>query len=278
MISRIYIPEDNFQHGTVLHSESNFYSGEANVRIATTPDSRVKLNFKYQGDASLIKLFMVTDALRRQGAKNIDLIIPYFPGSRQDRVMTMGEALSCKVYTDLINHQRYNSVTIFDPHSDVVCALLNNVRVISNHELVREFISTVNSVLISPDAGANKKVYDLASKGLSGHIEVVRADKKRDVTNGKLSGFEVYCDNLEGKACYIVDDICSRGGTFIGLAKKLKEHNAGKIYLIISHYEGSADPEKLEDAGIERVFTTDSLCGDQRLDFIKQKNIWDLCN
>jgi len=43
------------------------------------------------------------------------------------------------------------------------------------------------------------------------------------------------------------------------LAKKLKEKNAAKVILIVSHYEGVADKRALKDSGIDKVITSDSL-------------------
>ena len=56
-----------------------------------------------------------------------------------------------------------------------------------------------------------------------------------------------------------MDDICSYGGTFKGLAKELKNKGADKIYLIVSHWEGVANIKQLEECGIFLIYTTDSL-------------------
>jgi ribose-phosphate pyrophosphokinase len=55
------------------------------------------------------------------------------------------------------------------------------------------------------------------------------------VKTGKLSGFKVFAESLAGKTCFIVDDICDGGGTFIGVAEELRKLNAVKIILVISH-------------------------------------------
>ena len=203
-----------------------FGSGENHVQVLSQVSSQATIMFRYQGDASLIQLFLLTDALRRQGAREIDLHIPYFPGARQDRVCNAGEPLSVKVYANMINAQGYRKVAIFDPHSDVVTALLNNVDAVKNHQFVKDVIKELNEeglVLVSPDAGANKKIFELSCQ--LGGLEVIRADKLRDVRNGAILGTEVFCDDLSNKTAVIVDDICAGGRTFIELAKKLKQKN-----------------------------------------------------
>ena len=66
-------------------------------------------------------------------------------------------------------------------------------------------------------------------------MPIIRADKIRDTMTGALSGFEVYADDLTGKDVVILDDLCDGGGTFIGLAKKLREKGAAKITLYVTH-------------------------------------------
>ena len=109
--------------------------------------------------------------------------------------------------------------------------------------------------LISPDGGALKKIYKVSE--YLGGIDVVECSKSRDVKTGKLSGFKVYDDNLQGIDCLIVDDICDGGGTFIGLAEELKNKNAGKLYLAVSHGIFNKGFEAMN--AFERIFTTDSF-------------------
>lgn len=256
-----------------------FGSGEYHVQVATPVAEHVEILFRYQGDQSILQLILLTDALRRHGAKQIDLLIPYFPGARQDRVCNQGEALSVKVYADLINQQHYQKVCLFDPHSDVVVALLNQVQVIKNHHFIQEILKAHQLqeaedalVLVSPDAGSNKKIFELSSK--LGGLPVVRADKIRDVRTGAILDTEVFSNDLVGKTALIVDDICAGGRTFIELAKKLKAKGCAKIILAVSHYEGGADVNQLAASGIDALYTTNSLTNLAQSEFLQIKNIW----
>ena len=246
-----------------------FGGGEKHIQIKglSNPSGGVILALNYEGDQDLMTLSMYVDALRRYGVNHIDLFVPYFPGARQDRVCNLGEALSVKVYADHINALNLNSVHIFDPHSDVTPALLNNVVVHKNHLFVQACLHKImqreetnnksDLIFVSPDAGANKKIYDLAK--YIGDIAVIRADKLRDVSTGKIIETVIYSDDLTGKTAIIVDDIASYANTFKQLALKLKETNAKSIYLIVSHYEGVADQKSLKDSGIDYIYTTDSI-------------------
>lgn len=236
-----------------------FNGGEPHIKIAEKNiGNAITITHRLNSFNDLGLLLVATDALRRMGVKDIKVLIPYFPAARQDRVMVSGEALSVKVYADIINAQNYSEVMVFDPHSEVTAALLNNVKVIQNYEFVKQCLSHINEevLLISPDGGALKKIYKVSE--YLGGVEVIECSKKRDVKTGKLSGFRVYEEDLKGKHCVIVDDICDGGGTFLGLTTALKEKNAGKLSLIVSHGIFSKGFEELKKS-FDTVFTTNSF-------------------
>jgi len=249
-----------------------FKSGEQHI-VLETYDNQSIVFLKYTGDESFFKMLLTVDALRRRGMKNLELVTPYFPGSRQDRITRFGEPLTVKVYADIINAQNFTYVSIFDPHSDVTPALINNVNAIKNHQFVSDVIKKIrNFSLVSPDAGSNKKIYELA-KHLGGP-SVIRADKTRNTLTGEITGTEVYCSDLNGQTCIIVDDICSGGRTFMELAKKLREKNAGEIILIVSHYEGVANLQHMKESGIDKIITTNSINELESDDYLEIRNIF----
>jgi ribose-phosphate pyrophosphokinase len=87
---------------------------------------------------------------------------------------------------------------------------------------------------------------------------VLECSKHRDVKTGQLSGFKVQSDDMQGRDCLIVDDICDGGGTFLGLAEALKAKGAGRLYLAISHGIFSKGVEPLTTV-FDHIFTTDSI-------------------
>lgn len=237
-----------------------FSGGEPHIKISNNFDvnQTVTITHRINSFNDLGLLLLAVDALRRMNVKTIEAFIPYFPAARQDRLMIPGEPLSVKVYADIINNLNLDKVIVFDPHSEVTPALLNNVEVMYNYEFIKKVIENIGSSiqLISPDGGALKKIYKVSE--YLGGIEVVECSKSRDVKTGKLSGFKVYNDNLQGADCLIVDDICDGGGTFIGLAEALKSKNAGKLYLAVSHGIFSKGFTEM-NAIFEKVYTTNSF-------------------
>ncbi|WET00867.1 ribose-phosphate diphosphokinase [Flavobacterium sp. YJ01] len=261
-----------FQNQEEIKFQSfTFSGGEPHIKINPDfdPNRKITITHRLNSFNDLGLLCVTVDALRRMDVKIIDLFIPYFPAARQDRVMIPGEPLSVKVYADIINALQLSKVYVFDAHSEVTPALLNNSTVIPNYTFIKEVLNRIgeNVKLISPDGGALKKIYKVSE--FLGGVEVVECSKSRDVKTGKLSGFKVYEDDLNGMDCLIVDDICDGGGTFVGLAEELKKKNAGKLYLAVSHGIFNKGFEVLNC--FDGIFTTDSVKDFEDQDVIQIK-------
>ncbi len=227
-------------------------------------------------------LQLAVNALRRlYPIDEVYLYLPYFPGARQDRLCNEGEPLTCEVYADIINSLGFRSVQILDAHSDVAPALLNNVYNASNVDFVEDCVKSLNlskMYLVIPDSGASKKAIEVAKRleGIGTSFGIVKCDKLRDLATGNLTGFKCYANDLQQTDCVVVDDICDGGGTFLGIAKKLKEKDAGKLHLIVTHgifSKGVTELEKVYDS----IWCTNSI-GDFEDDFeegnMYRKRVW----
>lgn len=256
--------KQNFEplgHGTLILAKSFVFSGgEIGVQVTGTVEKEVTIVTRIQNSNDAMELFMVTDAIHRMGGKMIHLFLPYLPYARQDRVVTLGEAHSLAVFTKLLISQGYESVTVFDPHSEASANLMSDedFRLITNHAFVRLVLKDKsNYLLVSPDAGAAKKIKQVA-EAIGYTSKPIQALKYR-LIGGKIDSIEIYENDLGGRDVYIVDDICDGGATFIALAIELRKRNVGRIYLVVSHGIFSKGLDVLKDGGIDHVFTTDSF-------------------
>lgn len=255
----------NGQERDVALKEWKFPGGEVGVKLESVTffdwdQYRFKITSNATSSDELIKILMANDALRRVGAENISLFLPYMPYARQDRVCNKGESHSLKIAADLINSCGFDEVTVLDPHSDVTSALLNNLRVISQVDIICKSNAPLNVVLVAPDAGANKKTAEIAKA--FGHKEFVRADKLRDLATGKIIETIVYKDDFQGADVLVSDDIADGAATFVELAKVCKAKNCGKFYLYVTHGIFSRGLDFLFQNGIDEVFTTNSFRND----------------
>lgn len=255
-------PFDAEEHECVNHTSFFFSAGEPQVKIEEGDYDHIMITSRI---TSMNEYMMLVTAVEAASELcKVSVFTPYFPGSRQDRRMQFGEPLSVKVFASIFNDYNLCGIHTFDNHSDVSTALLNKCINHDNHEFVDLCLGDLYdsrkdlAYLVSPDAGSNKKIKDLAAFLNDGDdLPVIKCDKTRNVSDGSISGFEVYSDDLKGADCYIVDDICDGGGTFVGLASELKKKNAGKIYLIVSHGIFSRGLNIFKGV-IDGIYTTDS--------------------
>ncbi len=221
----------------------NFSGGECSIKVnPALINAKTKVVANLFNSDDVMSLLLTVDAIRRiNPCTKIDLTIPYFPYARQDRVCNTGESLSVKVMADLINSLCCEQITICDPHSDVTPALLNNCKTITISEIIadsflREVIQDNRLTLLSPDAGAEKKVSSVAKKlsTPSSSINFICASKVRDTRTGNITSTKIQ-DNVDSLNIMILDDICDGGRTFIELAKILKSKGGNDIYLYVTH-------------------------------------------
>ena len=217
-------------------------------------------------------LFYV-DAVKRHSPADhqIELVIPYVPGARQDRILPVGSTPENDMLKTAhsvareINARKAARVWILDPHSSVIDALIER----SEKWMPADFADQLPHeycAVISPDAGAEKRAGEMAEVL---KVPLVRAWKKRDPATGKLSGFGVenYSDIVNEASTgigfprvLVVDDICDGGGTFIGLSQMLAQRQIAQHYLDlwVSHglfTKGLAELTQHYD----NIYTTDSI-------------------
>ncbi len=188
--------------------------------------------------SKLLELCEVSNALDNlKCISKSELHITYLLGARSDRVYDLpkGHSFDLKVIADIINSLEFLDVYLYDPHSDVAPALIKNSEIVTNQELV-EIYDKENAVLIIPDAGAAKKAHKYAEWNPN-IIESIHCIKHRDLSNGKITLGVLNPATCAGRHCVIIDDICDGGGTFIAIAKQLRDQgwNPLSMTLIVTH-------------------------------------------
>ncbi|MGK9174285.1 ribose-phosphate diphosphokinase [Yokenella regensburgei] len=209
-------------------------------------------------------LAQLVDAVRHVTDVTVShLELAWLPWARQDRHMVYGDSFALKVFASQLNTLHFSKVFLLDPHSDAAAAAINNSVVIAQEtclmqsDTLREAIGTGNLMLVAPDAGALKKIHNVAkASGAQGYAILT---KERDVASGNLTGFALVSGEVAGKDLLIVDDLCDAGGTFIGSAQVLRDAGARSVSLYVTHGVFSKGVENLLNNGIDAIYTTTSF-------------------
>lgn len=203
----------------------------------------------------IMKLLNVVDALRREyGNVKLKARIPYIPYARQDRVVHRGEALGAVPMANLINSLDFHEVVTLDPHSDVMAALIKNIRIITQTDVFHRVHKDWSNIhIVAPDNGAYKKSSAFANA--VGAAGVIVCNKER--INGHVHSLSMSAD-VTGLNLFVLDDICDGGRTFTELAKHTT--TAKRIELAVTHglFTKGVDVVAKE---FDHVYTTDSYTG-----------------
>lgn len=205
--------------------------GQISAKL-TNLDPPYQVTERINSYEDLIFVKAIADAMSYMQLPLNHLYIPCLFGQRSDARFSPTQSLDLKIITDIINSCGFKAVTVFDPHSAVGINLINNCGAEGSLGQIVQTIKSINStnlILVSPDAGAYKKVFKYAEDL---KLPLVAANKFRD-REGKIT-LNILGD-VKDKDCLIVDDLLDGGFTFHVLGEKLKEQGANRVYLYVSH-------------------------------------------
>ncbi len=239
-----------------------FADGEVNVSINETV--RGHHVFVVQPTSSpvnehLMELLILCDALKRASALTINLIIPYYGYSRQDRKARSREPISAKLVADLIQAAGATRVIAMDLHAAQIQGFFNipidnflGLPTLVNY-LVDQNLKNV--CVVSPDHGGAVRAREFA-KILECPIAIV--DKRRPEPN-KAEVMNIIGD-IAGKTCIIVDDMIDTAGTLTIGAQALIDAGATDVYAAATHglLSGPAI-ERINNSPLKKVIITNTV-------------------
>lgn len=140
------------------------------------------------------------------------------PTVRMDRVKGTTDVFTLKSFADVINSLDFAKVIIYDAHSNVTPALIDRVENRPNTMFVERTLLDIGDdslVMYYPDEGAMKRYSENCQRPYSFGM------KRRNWETGKILGVDIINREIvKDKNILIVDDICSKGGTFCAGSKR----------------------------------------------------------
>lgn len=225
----------------------SFPNGETNLPIKDL-DVRTynRIKWVYEGDDEFFKLYVLKNWLDSEISKSA-LTIMYMPHSRMDRVND-SYAMSLATAAKMINTMGFDTVEIIEPHSDVTPAILDrSFQFDWVQSKLEEVIKTTGAdTIFFPDAGAAKRYRS--------PIPYAVGQKQRDFLTGEITSFTLTGEI--GNKVLIVDDLCSKGGTFIHSQKLIRQSKPFcNVDLLVAHCENTVFTGDLFDH-IDMMYTS----------------------
>lgn len=249
---------------------SKFADGEINVEVEDNlcnEEVYIVQAVSPPVNENLTELLLITDAIKRQGAKKITLIVSYYGYSRQDRIIknqNMQSALSAKLIANLIKTAGADSVAIIDLHSSQIEGFFDiPVANLSCLEVFVQSIQKEDLAIVAPDVGAINRARAFAKAlerkqhtELSNKIVVI--DKYREKAG--TSQIMNVIGEVTNKNCVIVDDIVDSGGTLCNAATALKDNGAKSVVACITHGVLSGNAiNKISSSALDKLVITDTI-------------------
>ncbi len=241
---------------------AHFADGEINIQITETVRGHhvfVIQPTSYPVNDHLMELLIMCDALKRASAKTINLIIPYYGYSRQDRKVKSRQPISAKLVADLITVAGADRVIVMDIHAAQIQGFFNipvdnfqGLPILCNYLLDKKLEDVV---VVSPDHGGATRAREYA-KILNSSIAII--DKRRPEPN-KAEVMNIIGD-VKGKTCIMVDDMIDTAGTMTIGAQALIDNGAKAVYAAVTHGVLSGPAiERINNSPLKEVIITNTI-------------------
>ena len=225
----------------------------------------------------IMELLITIDAAKRASAKNINVVLPYFPYSRSDKKDQPRVPITAKLMAEIIEAAGATHVVTCDLHNPAIQAYFNHIncdRLTAERLLERYFENKNldNKVIVATDAGSSKKAYKYSEFF---NCPIAMLDKRRDGNKDKAIGTTIIGD-VKGKNAIIFDDEIDTAGSMMETVRVLKEFGAGAIYAACTHgiLSGPAI-ERIAQSPIQELVITNTipLPKEKQIDKIKVVSI-----
>jgi ribose-phosphate pyrophosphokinase len=207
---------------------------------------------------NIMELLIMIDALKRASANTVNVIMPYYGYSRQDRKSQSREPITSKLIADILTVAGATRALTLDLHANQIQGFFNipfdNLTAMLLFRDYYKKLGIKNPVAIS-DIGGVKRA-NLFANGMSGTVAILAKNRPRpDVVESQY-----FIGDVEGKDVIFVDDIIQTGGTMITAANEAHKHGAKRIFACATHgFFGGNAIEKIEESPIIECVITDTI-------------------
>ena len=214
----------------------------------------------FPANDNLMELLIIIDTLKRASAKRITAVIPYYGYARQDRKPGPRTPITSKLVANMIDKAGANRVLTMDLHAgqiqgffDIPTDNLFAAPVLTLN--IKDKIKNKTPIIVSPDVGGVVRARIIASR-IGADLAIV--DKRREKA-GESEVMNIIGD-VEGRACFIIDDIVDSAGTLCNASNALLEKGATEVYAYVTHGVLSGEAvERVNNSSLTRLVLTDSI-------------------
>ena len=214
----------------------------------------------YPANDNLMELLIIIDTLRRASAKRITAVLPYYGYARQDRKPGPRTPITSKLVANMIDKAGANRVLTMDLHAGQIQGFFDipTDNLFAAPVLVEDIKSKLTKdtpIIVSPDVGGVVRARIIA-KRIGADLAIV--DKRREKA-GESEVMNILGD-VEGRECFMIDDIVDSAGTLCNASDALIKQGATKVYSYVTHgvLSGKA-VERVNNSSLTKLLITDTI-------------------
>lgn len=238
-----------------------FSDGELSVRFDESVRGQTvflisKIEMPYE---HFFEMLMAVDAARRSSAKEVILVIPYLPHSRQERRDGERTSISSRMVADIIQLMGADHIITLDLHTNAIEGFYKiPLDPLSSISLFVDHIKNLglsDLCLCSPDFGGIKRIRQY-KKQLDAEMVVIHKEriKPNQITHMEIIG------EVKNKNIIIIDDLVDTAGTLCNAAELLLERGAKSVRAYCTHGILSGNAlETIQNGKLEKLFIADTV-------------------
>jgi ribose-phosphate pyrophosphokinase len=243
-----------------IHQEK-FSDGELFVRFNESVRGQVvflvaKISMPYE---HFFEMLMTVDAARRSSAREVVLVIPYLPHSRQERRDGQRTSISSRMVADMIQLMGADRIITLDLHTNAIEGFYKiPLDPLPSWHLFVDHIknSGLGSLcLCSPDFGGIKRI-----KAYKKHVDAEMAviNKERLKPN-QVAHMEIIGD-VRNKNIILIDDLVDTAGTLCAAAEILLKEGATSVRAYCTHGVLSGPAlARIQSSALEKLYISDTV-------------------
>lgn len=209
---------------------------------------------------SIMEMLIMIDALKRDSAWRINLVVPYMAYTRSDKKDQPRVPITARLIANMIETAGADRYITVDLHAGQIQGFFNIPGdALTAFHILSDYVKNKNYqdlVVVSTDLGYAKQARNWAAK-LGVPVALV---EKRRVDNAERPEALSLIGDVAGKHVLLVDDEVNTAGSIVNAVKVVRDHGARDVIFAFTHaFLTQKAYERLGSLNLREIICTNTL-------------------
>jgi ribose-phosphate pyrophosphokinase len=264
-LAELIAQKDGYENFTLGRAEMTIFSNE-NIFVRLNESVRGKDVYLVQTMASPIhdtfmEMLIMVDALKRDSAWRINVVIPYLTYTRSDKKDQPRVPITARLIANMIETAGADRYITVDLHAGQIQGFFNipgdaltAFHLLSDY--VRRNFDLTNLVVVATDLGFAKQGRNWA-EALNVPLAFV---EKRRIDNAERPQALSIIGDVEGRNVLLVDDEVNTAGSIVNAVKTVRDAGAKEVSFAFTHaFLADIAYQRLQELGLKEIIFTNTV-------------------